>query len=81
MKYFVYVLKSSKDSTFYIGISKDPNNRLKEHNFGDSKYTKGHRPYKLIYQEEFSNRIEARKREKYFKSGEGREFLKSFLAQ
>ena len=79
MKYFVYVLKSKKDNTLYIGISKNPSIRLKEHNFGDSKYTKGHRPYVLLYQEEFPNRIEARNREKRLKSGDGRELLKSFL--
>jgi len=74
----VYVLKSEKDNTFYVGISKDPYKRLKGHNFGDSKYTKSHRPYKLIYQEEHLNRIEARNRERYLKSGDGRELLKSF---
>lgn len=46
--YFVYVLQSLKDSTFYIGYtSKDPKERLKEHNSGKSRYTKGHRPYAL----------------------------------
>ena len=75
MSYFVYVLKSKKDSSFYIGISKNPEDRLKEHIFGDSKYTKGHRPYELIYKEEVLNRHVARNREKYLKSGIGREFL------
>ncbi|MDP2924155.1 MAG: GIY-YIG nuclease family protein [Candidatus Omnitrophota bacterium] len=59
-------------------MSKDPNNRLKEHNSGDSKYTKGHRPYELIYQEGFPNRAEARHREKYLKFGEDQEVFKSF---
>jgi len=79
MGYFVYVLKSLKDNSSYIGISRDPENRLREHNFGDSKYTKGHRPYILIYKEEFPNRILARNREKYLKSGSGREFLKELI--
>ena len=75
MKYFVYVLKSEKDSSFYIGISKNPEYRLKEHNYGGSKYTKGRKPYKLIYKEEFPDRISARIREKYLKSGVGREYI------
>jgi len=79
VSYFVYVLKSRKDNSFYIGISKNPENRLKEHNFGDSKYTKGHRPYELIHKEEFPNRIVAREKEKYLKSGIGREILKGFI--
>ncbi|MBU4346105.1 MAG: GIY-YIG nuclease family protein, partial [Candidatus Omnitrophica bacterium] len=73
MSYFVYVLRSVKDNSFYIGISRDPEIRLKEHNFGDSKYTKGHRPYRLTYKEEFADRLSARSREKYLKSGIGRE--------
>ena len=75
MSYFVYVLRSKKDKTFYIGISKNPQHRLKEHNSGNSKYTKGHRPYVLIYKEQFSDRSLAREREKYLKSGVGRELL------
>ena len=77
MSYFTYALKSQKDNSFYIGISKDPGKRLKEHNSGYSKYTKGHRPFEIIYQEEFKNRRLARFQEKYLKSGIGREYLKS----
>ena len=79
MKTFVYVLKSKKDYYVYIGISKNPYKRLKEHNSGGSKYTKGHMPYGLVYQEMYSDRVSARFREKYLKSGEGRELLKSFI--
>ena len=76
MKYWVYVLNSKKDNTFYVGLSKDPYRSLIEHNAGNSKYTKGHIPYILVYKEEHSDRISARKREKYFKSGSGRLFFK-----
>jgi putative endonuclease len=50
---------------------------LKEHNFGKTKSTKGFIPWKLIYQEQIGARSDARKREKYLKSGVGKEFLKS----
>ena len=79
MSYFVYVLRSKRDGSIYIGVSKNPEGRLKEHNFGDSKYTKGHRPYVLVYKEELANRILARNREKYLKSGIGREFLSKVI--
>lgn len=48
----VYVLQSDSDGTFYVGMTKDVINRLKEHNAWKSRYTKGHRPWKLIYEEE-----------------------------
>ena len=79
MSYFVYVLESKKDGSFYIGLSKNPTKRLNEHNSGDSKFTKGRRPYKLIYTEVLNDRLEARKREKYLKTGVGREFLKKLF--
>ena len=76
MKYFVYVLRSKKDENFYIGLTKNVDRRLKEHNSGYEKSTKSRRPFEVILQEEFPDRISARKREKYFKLGCGREYLK-----
>jgi putative endonuclease len=77
--YFVYAIKSQIDSRIYVGMTEDVARRLKEHNLGKTKSTKGYRPWQLIYTELLPSRSEARIREKYFKSGVGKEFLK-FLA-
>ncbi|GIW66557.1 MAG: hypothetical protein KatS3mg095_0455 [Candidatus Parcubacteria bacterium] len=61
--YYVYILKSLKSNKIYIGISKNPYKRLEEHNKGDSKFTKGYRPWILIYKEFIGNRKDARERE------------------
>jgi len=45
------------------------------HNLGKSKYTSGHRPWKLIYTEAAGSSVGARKREKYFKSAAGKNHL------
>ena len=74
--WYIYVAQSLKDGYFYTGISEDPNKRLGQHNSGMTRSTKSRRPFKLVYQEECENRIKAREKEKYFKSGIGREFLK-----
>ena len=50
--------------------------RIEEHNSGKTKSTKGYRPWKLFFFEELPSRIEARKREKYLKSGVGKEYIK-----
>lgn len=52
-------------------------NRLNRHNKGYERTTRPYRPFVLIHQEAFTTRVEARKREKYLKSGIGKEFLKS----
>lgn len=79
MHYFVYILKSLKDCTLYTGLSRNPEKRLQGHNSGISKYTKGHRPYELVYIERFFDRKSARDREKYLKTGHGKEELKTII--
>jgi putative endonuclease len=49
--------------------------RLMEHNNGENRSTKAYRPFTLIYSEEFPDRISARIKERYLKSGVGKEFL------
>ena len=53
--------------------------RFDEHNTGKNKTTRPYKPFKLFYSEKFRTRTEARKREKYLKSGIGKEFLKSLI--
>ncbi len=74
--YFVYVLRSESYNRFYIGMTGDIERRIKEHNSGKTKSTKGYRPWKLFFYEKYPSRKEAREREKYLKSGVGREFIK-----
>ena len=77
----VYVLKSLKNDKKYIGYtSKSPFNRLIEHNNGSNKYTKGNRPYELIYEEPFDSEMNAKRREKFFKTGNGRNVLNRILS-
>ena len=78
-KYFVYIMQSEKDGRYYKGLTSDISNRVKEHNAGKMKSTKGYLPWKLKYHEELDTLKEARVREKYFKSGIGREFINNIL--
>ena len=77
--YYVYVLQSLRDKSIYIGMSQDPIKRLREHNYGQSKYTKGHKPFKLLYKEICESRQFARAKEKFYKSGIGRERLRDVI--
>ncbi len=79
MKFYIYVLKSEIHGIRYIGSGENVEERLRRHNKGDYKFTKGHRPWKIIYQEEYNSRGEAVKREKFLKTGQGRKFLDSIL--
>jgi len=61
----------------YVGLTRDLDRRLIEHNKGETRSTKAYKPFVLIYEERFNSRVEARAKEKYLKSGIGKEFLKS----
>ena len=74
--FYVYVLKSLKNGKRYIGCtSKEPKNRLTEHNSGSNKWTRTNKPFELIYKELYNNKTIALKREKFLKSGQGRKLL------
>ena len=77
--YFVYVISSTVANKFYVGMSANPQLRLKQHNDGRSQFTKAFRPWVLIHSEFAGNRENARKLEKYYKSGAGRNRLKLLI--
>lgn len=66
-----------KDDKLYIGSSADLINRVKLHNQGGVKSTENRRPLELIYYEACLSKSKSEKRERYFKTGFGRGFLKS----
>jgi putative endonuclease len=74
--WFVYALRSFRDQRLYVGMSSDLRRRVEEHNRGYNRSTKSRAPFELIYFEECGSRADARKRERFFKSGKGREFLR-----
>ncbi|MEM6525370.1 MAG: GIY-YIG nuclease family protein, partial [Bacteroidota bacterium] len=77
--WYVYVTQSLKSGIHYVGMSQDVAQRIKHHNVGKSKFTRGHTPWQLIYQEEVGSTTEARKREKYLKSAAGERSLTKLL--
>jgi len=74
--YFIYAISSLERNYIYVGLTDDIERRISEHNGGKNKTTKPYLPFILIYTEEFTTRAEAREKEKYYKSGVGKEKLK-----
>lgn len=75
--FFVYVLINNS-GRHYVGMCSDFEKRLREHNSGKTKSTKGYRPWQLFFKETYLTRVEARAREKYLKSGIGREYISNW---
>lgn len=59
--YIIYALKSEVNGILYVGFTKDIDRRVKEHNSGKTKFTKGYLPRKLVYTETAYSRETARK--------------------
>jgi len=78
----VYVLRSKKDSSLYVGYSADIKKRVNEHQKGkvlSTRDTRDRRPLEIIYCELYKNKKDAMRREKFFKSGWGRNYIKKIL--
>ena len=62
--YYVYIAQCA-DDTLYTGIATDLTRRIDEHNSSEkgAKYTRVRRPVTLVYNEKYSDRSSASKRE------------------
>jgi len=77
MPYYSYVLRSLKNGILYKGSTQNIENRLTIHNQGLVNYSSKYTPWELVLVEEFHTRSEAMKREKWYKTGVGREWIKA----
>ncbi len=75
--FYTYVLKSSLDNKLYVGFSTDLKKRFDQHTKGLVDSTKLRRPLELVYYEACLNKENAIQREKFFKTGFGRRYLKT----
>ena len=73
--FYVYVLRSSETGRRYVGSCENVDERLGRHNAGHSNATRHGLPWILVHSESFTNRAEAARKERYYKSGRGRDEL------
>ena len=76
MMFTVYLLQSASNGKHCVGQTKDLEPRLLGHQVGLAKYTRNRGPWSLIYQEQCASRSEAMGKERFLKSGQGREWLR-----
>jgi len=72
--FYVYILQSQIDNSFYIGYTTNLDRRLKEHNSGKSRYTAKKIPWILVYSEKSADKTAAINRERFLKKQRNREF-------
>ena len=74
--FYVYAIRSEKNSDLYIGYTEDIENRVKTHNQGKVRSTKVNRPWTLLYNEAYAEKRKARKREYQLKQSYFKKELK-----
>lgn len=67
MPFYVYIIQSLRDESFYKGFSEDYAKRLLQHNNAECAYTSFKIPWKLVYAEEHLTKRSALIREKNLK--------------
>jgi len=82
-RFWVYVVRSELSGKLYVGQTNDLAGRLRQHNDPESnrslytKRTPG--PWSLAHAEEFPSRREAMARERFLKTGHGRDWLRGIV--
>ena len=72
--FYVYFLRSLKNSKVYVGMTeKESYERLIEHNHGKNKWARENKPFILVYYESYVCKPDVLKREKFYKTGIGRQ--------
>ena len=79
--YWVYVLRSLKTGRHYTGSCQDPQARLNQHNGGVSKATRHGIPWVVVHTESHPTRSAAMRRERFLKTGTGREEVRRLVAR
>ena len=79
LPYYVYFLQSTKDLSFYVGVTNDVERRFGEHNRGQSKSTAAKRPWQLKRIEKFNTIEEAYQRERWLKRQKSRKIIEKII--
>ena len=76
---FVYILRSLKSNTYYIGSTKDIIRRFRQHNSGNVFSTKYKRPFELVFSQEYQTIQQACKIEKKIKNWKRKDFIEKII--
>ena len=74
--FYVYAIRSKTRNYIYAGLTDNIVRRFHQHNAGLNPTTKPYAPFDLIWSQAYNTRTEARKKERYLKSGIGKQFLR-----
>lgn len=77
--FYVYILQSQKDKSYYTGFTENLEQRIREHNQHLADYSKSKAPFELVWHCVFKDKKKAMNFEKYLKQGSGFAFARKRL--
>ena len=81
MPFYVYILQSEKDGSFYIGQTNNLESRLTRHNAGSEKYTSKKVPWKIFWSTIVDSRSESMRLEKKIKNLKSSKRMMEFISK
>lgn len=78
--WYVYILRSIKDTNLYVGMTNNLRERFQSHNQGKVYSTHLRRPFEIVYFESHHNKHDAAAREQFLKTGWGKNWIKKTLS-
>ncbi len=72
---YLYILKSERNSKYYIGSTNNYKRRVKQHNAGNVNFTRGIRPLKLVLVQKYPNIEKARLIERKLKALKRKDYI------
>jgi putative endonuclease len=75
--YTVYILYSPSYKKHYVGFTSNLEARMISHNERGAGWTSRYRPWEILYTETSAEKKEALLRERWFKTGAGRDFIRN----
>ena len=79
MKGYLYIIQSLKNNSYYIGSTTNLESRINQHNHGQTKSTKYKKPYKLVFNQEFSTINDAHKAELKIKKWKQKAYIEKII--
>lgn len=79
--FFVYIIQSLKDYSYYFGITSNLEDRLFRHNRNYERYTRNRSPWKLVWCIPIKNRVDALSLERKLKNMKSNKLVREFIVQ
>lgn len=78
-RYYIYILESERDHSYYVGYTQGLEKRVTDHNEGRGRYSSRKTPWKLVHSETYNSKREAIIRERQIKKWKSKKLIQQLI--